>query len=172
MIFLTVGTQLPFDRLVAAVDDWAGRHPDVEVFAQIGPTTLVPRHMQHAPFLPPARADDLMRRSEVIVAHAGMGSVLTAQALNKPIVIVPRHAALGEHRNDHQLATASWLESRPGVIVAWEPTDVAALLDDRTGLADGSALRPALGSVISPVASGPLVERLRAYVAAAPRRRR
>ena len=168
MIFVTVGTQLPFDRLVSAIDDWAGLHPGVEVFAQIGPTALVPRHMQHAPFLPPARADDLMRRAEVIVAHAGMGSVLTAQALNKPIVIVPRHAALGEHRNDHQLATARWLESRPGVIVAWEPADVAALLDDRAGLADGSAQRPA----ISAVASGPLVERLRAYVAAAPRRRR
>lgn len=168
MILLTVGTQLPFDRLVSAVDAWAGAHPGVEVFAQIGPTSLVPRHMQHTPFMPPAQADALMRRADLIVAHAGMGSVLTAQALHKPIVIVPRHASLGEHRNEHQLATARWLEHRPGVFVAWEPADVAGLLDQRAALADGSTGRPA----ISPVATGPLVDRLRAFVADAPRRRR
>ena len=35
MIFATVGTQLPFDRLIAAVDRWAGTRPGREVFAQI-----------------------------------------------------------------------------------------------------------------------------------------
>ena len=36
MIFATVGTQLPFDRLIVALDQWAASSPDVEVFAQIG----------------------------------------------------------------------------------------------------------------------------------------
>jgi UDP-N-acetylglucosamine transferase subunit ALG13 len=158
MIFVTVGTQLPFDRLVQAVDDWAGRHPDEEVFAQIGPARAwSPRHMQHARFLPPAQADGLMKRADVIVAHAGMGSVLNAMALQRPIVIVPRRAALGEHRNDHQVATARWLEERPGVFVAWEETAVAGLLDDRHRLSGGAP--------ISPYASGPLVEMLAETVA-------
>jgi UDP-N-acetylglucosamine transferase subunit ALG13 len=152
VIFVTVGTQLAFDRLISAVDVWAGLHPDERVFAQIGPSALVPESMEHAAFLPPTRADMLMREADIIVAHAGMGSVLTALALPKPIVIVPRRASLGEHRNDHQLATARWLEGRPGVFVAWDESDVAGLLDDR-GQINGS-------EPISPVASGPLVDRL------------
>ncbi len=35
MIFVTVGEQLPFDRLVRAVDEWAAASGK-EVFAQIG----------------------------------------------------------------------------------------------------------------------------------------
>lgn len=42
-IFVTVGTQLPFDRLVKAVEAWVGNH-DVTAtsFAQIGATTFNP----------------------------------------------------------------------------------------------------------------------------------
>ena len=35
-IFATVGTQLPFDRLIRGLDSWAECNPEVEVFAQIG----------------------------------------------------------------------------------------------------------------------------------------
>lgn len=156
MIFVTVGTQLAFDRMVAALDAWAGQHPAEEVFAQIGPSGLRPLHMKHAQFLPPAQVDELMRAADVIVAHAGMGSVLTALALQRPIVIVPRSAAKGEHRNDHQLATARWLQSRPGVFVAWDETEVAAWLNDRQRLTSAQA--------ISPFATGPLVDRLSAVI--------
>ena len=33
MIFVTVGYQMAFDRLIEAVDEWAGAHPDAELFA-------------------------------------------------------------------------------------------------------------------------------------------
>ena len=48
MIFVTVGTQLPFDRLVRAVDAWAAEHPQVDVFGQIGPASFRPKHFAHA----------------------------------------------------------------------------------------------------------------------------
>lgn len=153
MIFVTVGTQLPFERMIRVVDDWAGRHPDVEVFAQIGPVKIdLPKHMQHAQFLASAQADAMMKRADVIVAHAGMGSVLNALSLQRPIIIVPRRAALAEHRNDHQVATARWLQERSGVFVAWDEAEVAHLLDERHSMSSGEA--------ISPYASGPLVDML------------
>ncbi|MGO8484848.1 hypothetical protein AB9F39_37290, partial [Rhizobium leguminosarum] len=37
---------------------------------------------------------------------------------------VPRQAALGEHRNDHQLATVSQLVGRPGIYVAHPDDDL------------------------------------------------
>lgn len=156
MIFITVGTQLAFDRMVSAVDRWAAARPGVDVFAQVGPAQQLPRHIQHADFLTPAHANSLMREADLIVAHAGMGTVLTALELRKPIVIMPRLASLGEHRNEHQMATARWLQGRPGVHIAWDEAGLLSLLDRRDTLSAGEAFPP--------VASGPLVDRLRSLV--------
>ncbi len=51
-IFVTVGTELPFDRLVRAIDHWAGeRGRGSEVFAQIGRTQFRPEHIGWAPLI-------------------------------------------------------------------------------------------------------------------------
>lgn len=134
MIFATVGAQLAFDRLVQAADAWAAAHPELEFFAQVGPTPTPPRHMPWAAFVGPAQADELVRRAELVVAHAGMGSLLTAMGSSKPILIMPREAALGEHRNDDQMATARWMAQRPGVSVAWDESEIGPRLDARAGI--------------------------------------
>lgn len=157
MIFATVGTQLPFDRLIRALDDWQAQHPDEPVEAQIGPSQLHPKHLRYRSHLPPAEVERLTRECRVVVAHAGMGSVLTALRFRKPIILVPRKASLGEHRNDHQMATARWLERTPGVRIAWEVGDMPALLDMPVN-ADTVA-------EISPHAQDQLVHRLRDFFA-------
>jgi UDP-N-acetylglucosamine transferase subunit ALG13 len=136
VIFVTVGTQLPFDRLVTAVDRWAGHaQPVSHVFAQIGPTELQPRHIEWRDFIGPPECQRRMREADVIVAHAGMGTILSALELGKPLVVMPRRAALGEHRNEHQLATARWLAESRGVSVAFDERELAHKLDaaDRLG---------------------------------------
>lgn len=140
MIFVTVGTQLPFDRLLSAVDTWVASNRSVEVFAQTGPTDCPPAHMAYADFVTPTRANELFMRASLIVSHAGMGSILTALKYRKSILILPREARLGEHRNDHQLATAKWLGSRPGVTVAWRTADIGTLLDQRSSMLAGSGI--------------------------------
>lgn len=155
MIFLTVGTQLPFDRLVSAVDDWAATAA-VPVFAQTAAGAYVPRHCEHADYIEPARADELFRKSDLIVSHAGMGSILTALKYRKRILILPRKASLGEHRNEHQLATARWLSRRPGVFVAEEAADIVRLLGSRQVLQGGDA--------ISDYADPDLLAKLRDFV--------
>lgn len=156
MIFVTVGTQLAFDRLIRAVDGWAGRHAGHEFFAQIGPGDYKPAHMAHADFVAPARVDEFMQRADLIVSHAGMGSILTALRYQTPILVMPRQAALGEHRNEHQRATARWLGSKPGVFVAWDETELVQRLDARAELTRGVP--------IPPFAEGPLVERLAGFI--------
>jgi UDP-N-acetylglucosamine transferase subunit ALG13 len=140
MIFVTVGTQLAFDRFIAAVDDWCGANPTVPVFAQVGPTKLTIRHMKHEKFISQEEANKLFLDASLIVTHAGMGSVLTGLKYRKPIVIVPRKASLGEHRNDHQLATAKWLAERSGISVVWDETDIAATLDNYKLLQNGAEI--------------------------------
>lgn len=140
MIFVTVGTQLAFDRLVKAVDLWIGNNPGERAFAQVGPAEYRPLNCESKDFVRPDQADALFREADLIVSHAGMGSILTALKYKKPILIMPRKAALGEHRNDHQLATAKWLGNKPGVTVAWEAEEVAHLLDARFGLRGGDGI--------------------------------
>lgn len=128
MILVTVGTQLPFDRLLSVMDDWAGVH-DEQVIGQVGPSKLKFKHVDARPFLTSGEMDELFSRARIVVAHAGMGSILSALRFRKPIIIVPRKASLGEHRNEHQLATARWMQTRPGVAVAWEPESALEFLD-------------------------------------------
>lgn len=130
MIFLTLGTQLPFDRLVKAMDLWAGAHPDIRVLGQINqPESYAPQHMDHVATLPPDEFDKSFDEARVIVSHAGMGSIITALRTGKPLLIMPRRAHLGEHRNDHQHATAVHFQHKPGLSVAWEEADLAPALE-------------------------------------------
>ena len=119
----------------------------------IGPAAYRPTAFKTIDFVPPDRADGLFQRAQLIVSHAGMGSVLTALRFRKPVIIFPRRASLGEHRNEHQLATAAWLEGKPGVFLARTEGELFALLAKRDAL-------PA-GEQISDSADPAFIERLR-----------
>ncbi len=129
MILVSVGTQLPFDRMVRAIDDWAVRSGKVEVVAQVGRSTYEPKAIRAFPFLSPAEFRTLQEEADFHVAHAGMGSILTALEFRKPIVIMPRDHERGEHRNGHQLATAKRFMDTPGVHVAMDVDELVPMLD-------------------------------------------
>lgn len=156
VIFVTVGTQLSFDRLVCAVDKWASKTPDAKVFAQIGPSQDRPKKFESQSMLSPAKATQLFIDADVVVSHAGMGSILTALQYCKPIIIMPRRADFGEHRNDHQVATAKWLGSRPGIYVASDGDELERLLDQRATLSAGGE--------ICDSADSQLISRLRSVI--------
>lgn len=141
MIFLTVGSQMPFDRLVRAMDVWAGEHPAHEVFAQIGKSAFRPIHMDSCLALSPADFRTRVEAAEVVVAHAGMGSVLTALEFARPLVLMPRRGDLRETRNDHQLATVRWLGQKPGIEIALGVPDLAMSLERALNLRGSTATR-------------------------------
>lgn len=143
MIFVTVGTQLQFNRLISSVSTWAGKTQS-EVFAQVGPTEIEFSHIAQKSFLEPREFDHYFLSSDLIVAHAGMGSILTALSYGKPIIILPRKASLNEHRNDHQMATAERFSNRKGVWVAWDEDQLHLLLDEwlTQGFSENSKISP------------------------------
>lgn len=146
MIFVTVGEQLPFDRLIRTVDDWAS-DSGYEVFAQIGDSDLTPSNIQYKQFLSPEEFKEKFVSAEVIVAHAGMGTIITALELNKPIIVMPRQAALGEHRNDHQFATAKRFLKLNYISVAFDEDGLKKYLielnDERLCLQKRHSVEPA-----------------------------
>ncbi len=118
VIFVTVGTQSSFDRLIAWVDDWAHERGREDVFAQIGPSQRPPTHIAWEQFVGPARYRQLVAGATAIVGHAGMGTIIAAAQFEKPLLVVPRLAAEGEHRNDHQVATARQFSHKGRMLVA------------------------------------------------------
>lgn len=133
MIFATVGTQLPFDRLLEALDRWAARRPHTRVRAQTGHSGCRFESLRCTPFLGPEEVRAAAASAELIVGHAAIGTILTAAELGKPVVVMPRRADLGEHRTDQQVATAREMRRLPHVTVAETGVALAAVLDSLAG---------------------------------------
>lgn len=133
MIFVTVGMQLPFDRLMKTMDDWcAATGRGEEVFGQtcrLGRENYAPKRFSHVEELTCDEFNLRLEEAQVIVAHAGMGTIISALMLGKRIVLMPRRAAFGEQRNDHQLATVEQFASHPGVFVSMTESELPGILD-------------------------------------------
>ena len=162
MIFLTVGTQLPFDRLVRSVDEWCAGQERHEVFGQIAEGNserYTPRHFNWKAFLDPQDIEKRFQEADIIVGHAGMGTIISALTYQRPLVVMPRRVEFGEHRNDHQLATASRFGNRPGLNVAADETEISIVLDRLT--AQTAVAAPDL---VSPFADASLIAATRKVI--------
>lgn len=132
MIFVTVGTILPFDRLIKAMDDWATERGYTDIFAQVGDqdaTGYQPRAFDWTARLTPMEFRDRVTQADVVVTHAGIGTMLSALSNMTPVLVMPRLAELREVVNDHQLETIRRFADRPGVSIAMETQDLAPKLD-------------------------------------------
>lgn len=127
MIFCTIGTQAPFDRFVRIIDEVA-THVNEEIIAQVYKSEYQAKNIKTVNFLPPDEFNKLFNEARLIVAHAGMGTIISAMRQHKPIIIFPRIAALGEHRNEHQLATAQKMKELGYVYVAKNAKELNELL--------------------------------------------
>lgn len=153
MIFVTVGTELPFDRLVRTVDDWARVHGRTDVFAQIGRTRWRPSFIAFAEFLPPAEFNRRFVEATCVISHAGMGTILSALRFEKPLLVMPRRAELREHRNDHQLSTVSRLRDVAKFAAAMDEQELRSALDHiETLAAPGGAGAFAQSELITAIA--------------------
>ena len=124
MIFVTVGSMFAFDRLIIAADGLASRRLTEQFVAQVGQSRYAPRFMQSTQMMTSTIYAETVRTSKLVVAHVGMGSVISALEAEKPIVVLPRKSALREATTDHQIATAKWLQQKRSVYVAWDESAV------------------------------------------------
>ena len=111
----------------------------MEVIAQVGKGGYQPTHMEARVSIPAAEFEALVERSQLIVSHAGIGTVLTAQRLSKPILLFPRRLEHGEHRNDHQVATVRHLQGRSGLLIAMDESELEAKIAEGLAMDTGSA---------------------------------
>lgn len=112
MIYATVGTMfLDFPRLILKMDAIA-RDTGERVIIQTGMGETFPVHAEHFDFKSHDDVLALQREARVIVCHAGIGCVLDALQVRRPLIVVPRLKKHREHLTDHQLDVAEAVQRR------------------------------------------------------------
>ncbi len=125
MIFVTVGTDThPFNRLLKWVDEAIERSIIKEnVYAQIGHSTYIPKNYKFKRFYEHEEMEKIVRKADLIISHAGAGTILDVLTKRKKLLIVPRLKKYGEHTDDHQLDLSLLLEKEGKCLVAFTKKD-------------------------------------------------
>ena len=160
MIFASVGSMLPFDRLVQAVDEWAAANPSEPVYIQIGDGAYEPKHAPFTRMMPHTEYRRRLEDSTLFVAHVGMGSILQSLEARKQLLMLPRLAALREHTTDHQLHTAARFRDTEGLLIVDDTEDLKAAMSRLLR----EPLAPSAG--ISRFAPQPMIDNVARYLAA------
>jgi len=112
MIFVTVGNDFRgFDRLLKKMDEIAPLIPS-ETLMQRGYSNYLPKNSKYFHFVSMKNAIEYIQKSELVVSHAGVGTIILCKEYGIPILILPRRKKCGEHMNDHQMEIAKALEGR------------------------------------------------------------
>jgi len=129
VIYVTVGTMhLDFPRLIRAADRYAAAREE-EVIIQIGLGSTVPTDATLFDFKPREEILEIQRDARIIVTHAGIGSVIDALQMEKPLIVVPRLKKFGEHNSDHQLELARAVHRRGWAVSLEDIDDLMGRLD-------------------------------------------
>lgn len=105
MILITVGSQkFKFDRLLKYIDDMVKEGLITEeVFAQIGYSEYNPENYKYKAFLDRESFKEMLDKSDLVITHAGTGTIISAIKKGKKVIAIPRYSKYGEHVDDHQV---------------------------------------------------------------------
>ncbi len=143
MILVTVGvSNLPFDRLVAAVDGLTA-HGE-KVVAQCGPARVRPRRATCFDYLPFAELEEWVSKARVVVCHAGIGSVAMCVSTGRRPVVVPRLKRLGESVDEHQVSFGRRLGELGLATVVEDVSELAGAVRSAPTLQPSTGLSPKL----------------------------
>ncbi len=126
MIFATVGTHHDgFPRMLRALEQLP---PDVELVVQHGHGDAPSNARVAAPFLPFSEMAAHFAAADMVLTHAGVGSILLAIRHGHEPIVIPRLHRLGEHVDDHQVHLSRRLEASGRVRVVWPDQSLAEAL--------------------------------------------
>lgn len=131
MIFLVLGTQkFQLNRLLIEVDRQIENGSITEeVVAQIGNSDYKPLNYKYYQFLDKEVFDDYIDKASIIIAHSGIGTIITALQAGKPVIVFPRLKKYGEHIDNHQLDIAKAFEKKKYVLCCHEQDSLIDILD-------------------------------------------
>jgi len=160
--FVTVGNALqPFDRLLQAVAQSTRQMP-VPIRIQHGHSAPIQcSGCTNSDFLELDRFEAHISEADVIITHAGAGSIINAVRAGKVPVVMPRRPEFGEIIDNHQTELARQFAARGKVVVIQQSSDLPAAIEtararqaslDRDG--GESALANAIAGLLRDVETG------------------
>lgn len=129
MIFVTVGTQkFQFNRLLTSIDKLVNENIINQlVICQSGYSTYKPKNYKVIPFMDGREYNDYIKKCDLLITHAGVGTIMTAKKYKKPVIVVPRLAKYNEHVDDHQLQIARGF-SKKKLVISCDANDLNSAL--------------------------------------------
>ena len=120
LILVLLGTQdKSFARLIKLVEEGIQNgiiHDKVVV--QSGATKYQSQVMDIFDYISMDEMTSYIKNSDLIITHAGVGSIVESLKLGKKVIAMPRLKKYKEHTNDHQKQIVETFSSS-GYIVAW-----------------------------------------------------
>lgn len=101
ILVLTGFSYHPFDRLVKAMDEIAGRMAE-EILIQKGSSKVEIVYAKSFDWDSYERIEELIKSAGIIVCHAGVGTLLDCKRNEKQMIVVPRRKEFGESFDNHQ----------------------------------------------------------------------
>ena len=131
MIFIVLGTQkFQCNRLLKAIDHLIEQQLiDEQVFAQQGYSDYVPKHYRSVKFLNKEEFEEKIAECSLVIAHSGVGTILSAINHHKPVIAFPRLRKYKEHVDDHQLDIARAFHKKHLVLMCNEGDDLSKLIE-------------------------------------------
>ncbi len=125
-MFVTVGNAtVPFDRLLRAVDE-AQLELGCSGICQRGVSTVEPRGFYCHAALSKQAFERAMADADVVVCHAGVGTLWSAISAGHTPLVMPRRHVHGEIVNDHQLEICAELARSGSIRIFATPRELAA----------------------------------------------
>jgi UDP-N-acetylglucosamine transferase subunit ALG13 len=105
MILVTLGTQdKEFTRLLDAIQKEIDKGNIKEkVVVQAGYTKYESKDMEIFDFIDREKFEKLISECDILITHAGVGSILTGLNNGKKVIAAARLSKYKEHINDHQI---------------------------------------------------------------------
>ena len=105
MILVLLGTNdKKFTRLLDAIDSQIkNKKIKDKVIVQAGCTDYKSDNMEIFDLIDKEKLDKLVDEADIIITHAGVGSILGALEKNKKVIAAARLSKYNEHTNDHQV---------------------------------------------------------------------
>lgn len=108
-VLITVGSSsFCFDRLFQIIDLLCEKHVlnSDDITAQTGKNQYSIRYYPHFDYIPNDEMQKLQQDADLIICHAGTGTVIGALKKGKKVIVFPRLAKYHEHESNHQLDLA------------------------------------------------------------------
>jgi UDP-N-acetylglucosamine transferase subunit ALG13 len=121
-VVVTLGTMRTYgfrrlvDQLLQVLPEVT--EPGADVMWQVGVTPDHDIPGRVAASYPNAELREAIADADLVIAHSGIGSAITALELGRRPVLVPRRASLGEHVDEHQALIARELHGRDLAVAA------------------------------------------------------